>query len=129
MSLTTVRHTMQAIACLGPATTLTCLTVLQGSLDRDQAELLFISALFCQSFSAAGFGCAAQDISTRYASLLYGATSVIAVIAGAAGQYYTGYLLEANGRDFSPLFSVTAVIEVFGFIAFLQWWRSDPIFD
>ena len=64
-----------------------------------------------------------------YASLIYGATSVFAVLAGASGQYLTGYLLEANGRDFSPMFLITALVELAGFAAWNAWWSSEREFD
>lgn len=141
VDLTNARKLMQSIAFLGPALSMTTLALLgSGStppilgldaltLDRDEAEALFIAAIACQAVSAAGFGCASQDISARFASLLYGATSVFAVIAGAGGQYYTGQLLESNGRDFSPMFALTAAVEIAGLLVFLKWWKSDRAFE
>ena len=43
-----------------------------------------------QSCFAAGYGCGAQDISTKYASLIYGATSVFAVLIGSANTSPAG---------------------------------------
>ena len=83
----------------------------------------------CQSFSAAGYGCGAQDIATKYSSLIYGATSVLAVIAGASGQYFTGWLLDQNGRDFTPMFALVVVVELAGLIAWNAWWSSERTFD
>ena len=48
------------------------------------AKALFVVAIGLASCSAAGFGCGAQDISTRFSSLIYGASSVFAVVAGAS---------------------------------------------
>ena len=45
-------------------------------------KVLFVTAIGLASCSAAGFGCGAQDISTRFSSLIYGASSVFAVVAG-----------------------------------------------
>ena len=70
---------------------------------------LFIFGVGCQAGSAAGYGCGAQDIDTRLSPLIYGATSVFAVLAGASGQYFTGWLLEQNGRDFTPMFALVVV--------------------
>ncbi len=81
------------------------------------------------SCSAAGFGCGAQDIATRFSSLIYGASSVFAVVAGASAQYFTGVLLEANGRDFSPIFLLTGGIELLGVVAFCSWWSSERAFE
>ena len=83
----------------------------------------------CQAGSAAGYGCGAQDISTRLSSLLYGATSVFAVIAGASGQYFTGWLLEQNGRDFTPMFALVVAVELAGLVAWNRWWDSERVFE
>ena len=98
-------------------------------LDRDEAEALFIVAVGCQGGSAAGYGCGAQDISTRLSSLIYGATSVFAVLAGAGGQYFTGWLLEQNGRDFTPMFALVVAVELAGLLAWNAWWDSEERFD
>ena len=104
--LTRARKLTQTVAFVGPAVTLSALAVLGSGtagmqLDRDTAEALFIIGVGCQAWSAGGWGCCTQDISKRYASLIYGATSVFAVLTGASGQYFTGWLLEQTGRDFT----------------------------
>jgi hypothetical protein len=48
---------------------------------------------------------------------------------GASAQYFTGVLLEANGRDFNPIFLVTSGVEVLGVLAFCSWWSSERQFD
>ena len=70
-------------------------------------------------------GCASQDISTRYAALLYGTTSVLGVAAGATAQVGTGVALEMFDRDFAPIFGVTALVEFIGLAAWWLWWSSD----
>ena len=49
-------------------------------------KVLFVTAIGLASGSAAGFGCGAQDISTRFSSLIYGASSVFAVVAGTSSM-------------------------------------------
>ena len=68
------RKLIQTVAFLGPAATLSALAVLGSGvtgmqLNRDSAEALFIIGVGCQACSAAGWGCAAQDVSTKYAAL------------------------------------------------------------
>lgn len=134
-SLTDARKLMQSVACGGPALALLALAALGSGwaglppLDRASAEAIFTFAIFCQACSAAGFGCAAQDISTRLSALLYGATSVAAVAAGAGGQYLTGWLLERNGRDFTPMFELTAAVELVGLLLWLRFWDSEKLFE
>ncbi len=57
------------------------------------------------------------------------ASSVFAVVAGASAQYFTGVLLEANGRDFSPIFLLTGGVELLGVVAFCSWWSSERAFE
>ena len=54
---------------------------------------------------------------------------MLAVIAGASGQYFTGWLLEQNGRDFTPMFALVVVIELAGLVAWNAWWDSERIFE
>jgi len=134
LPLTTSRKLMQGVACVGPMMAMVALTLLgtgavDATLDQQLAERLFIGALAAQAFSAAGFGCAAQDISRRYSSLIYGGTSAISVVVGAAGQYLTGAVLEQSGRDFTLMFAATALVELAGVVAWTRWWRSERIFD
>ena len=51
------------------------------------------------------------------------------MFAGASGQYFTGWLLEANGRDFTPMFYLVFAVEVAGLLAWNKWWSSDKVFD
>ena len=126
-SLTRARKLTQSVAFVGPAVGLLTLAWMGegGTLTREGAELIFTASVGCQSFSAAGFGCASQDISTRYAALLYGTTSVLGVAAGATAQVGTGIALEVFDRDFAPVFGVTALVEFLGLAAWWLWWSSD----
>ncbi|EOD18482.1 hypothetical protein EMIHUDRAFT_61619 [Emiliania huxleyi CCMP1516] len=131
---TDARKVMQSVALGGPALAMLALCLLSAGagglqLERDEAEALFVVAVGCQAGSAAGYGCGAQDISTRLSSLIYGGTSVFAVIAGASGQYFTGWLLEQNGRDFTPMFALVVAVELAGLVAWNRWWDSERVFE
>ena len=133
-TLTDARKLMQTIGCGGPAIAMFILCLLSAGvgglqLNRDEAESLFIFGVFFQTASAAGYGCGAQDISTRLSSLIYGSTSVLAVLAGASGQYFTGWLLEQNGRDFTPMFALVVLVELAGLFAWNAWWDSERAFE
>lgn len=134
LPLTRARKLVQSIGLGGPMVAMGILCALSTGmgglqLDRDEAEALFILGVGCQACSAAGYGCGAQDIATRFSSLIYGATSVLAVLAGATGQYLTGYLLEQNGRDFAPIFGAVVAVELAGLVAWNAWWDSEKQFD
>ena len=96
---------------------------------RASAEALFVFGLGSAAFSAAGFGCAAQDIATSYASLIYGASSAVSVVVAAGGQYLTGVLLERTDGDFVPFFALIVAVELAGLAAFCAWWSSEPEFE
>ena len=81
------------------------------------------------AFSVAGYAVGVQDISRTSASLISGTTAGIGVLSGAASQYLTGALLEANGRDFVPVFVLAAAIQMVGFALFTRWWSSEQIFE
>lgn len=134
MPLTTVRRLMQLVAALGPAACLLALALSAGgaeggALPLEGAQALFVLAVGATNFLAAGYGCAAQDIATRHAALLYGGTSALAALAGAGGQYLTGVVLESTGNEWAPLFALTAAVEVAGGLVFALWWRSDRLFE
>ena len=130
-ALEVTRKTLQKQLSLSQISILRTDAVRMGGLHatRDEAELLFIFALACQASSAAGFGCGAQDIATRYSSLIYGVTSALAVVAGASGQYFTGWCLDQTGRDFAPVFALVVAVELVGLIAWNRWWSSERTFD
>lgn len=50
-------------------------------------------------------------------------------MTGAAGQYFTGWLLETNGRDFTPMFALVVAIELAGLVAWNLWWSSERVFE
>ena len=132
LTRTRARKVMQSIALGGPMLCMLCLCLLSAGvggleLSRDEAEALFIIAVGCQAGSSSGYGCGAQDISMRLSSLIYGGTSVFAVLAGASGQYFTGWLLEQNGRDFTPMFALVVLVELAGLIAWNLWWDSEEV--
>ena len=104
------------------------LATLGADAGAPAAEALFVFGLGSAAFSAAGFGCAAQDIATSYASLIYGASSAVSVVA-AAGQYLTGVLLERTDGDFVPFFALIVAVELAGLAAFCAWWSSEPEFE
>ena len=129
LPLTRARKIMQSIACAGPAAAMLALATLGADAGAPAAEALFVFGLGSAAFSAAGFGCAAQDIATSYASLIYGASSAVSVVVAAGGQYLTGVLLERTDGDFVPFFALIVAVELAGLAAFCAWWSSEPEFE
>ena len=120
------------VATLGPAASLTALAVLeQGDmLSQPTAEALFVCAVATHACSCAGHGVGIQDISKRDASLVYGVTTIAAVIAGASGQYLTGAALDATNNDFAPVLLTISAVQLAGLAAWWTWWdSSERVFE
>ena len=129
LPLTRARKIMQSIACAGPAAAMLALATLGADAGAPAAEALFVFGLGSAAFSAAGFGCAAQDIATSYASLIYGASSAVSVVVAAGGQYLTGVLLERTDGDDEAEEGDEVAVELAGLAAFCAWWSSEPEFE
>ncbi len=132
IGLTRTRKYAQSVATLGPAASLTALAVLeQGDmLSQPTAEALFVCAVATHACSCAGHGVGIQDISKRDASLVYGVTTIAAVIAGASGQYLTGAALDATNNDFAPVLLTISAVQLAGLAAWWTWWdSSERVFE
>ena len=86
-------------------------------------------SILSTSFNVAGYSVGMQDISQKSASLIAGVTGGLGVMTGAASQVITGAILDANGRDFVPVFLIAAALQLVGFAGFTKWWDSERIFD
>ena len=129
VSLTRVRKAAGLISTLGPAAALMLLAYGGAALDYPTCQAIFVGALGLHSFNIAGYGVGVQDISRKSASLISGVTAGIGVMTGAASQYITGSLLDANGRDFVPVFIIAAAVQLVGAAGFTLWWDSERRFE
>ena len=132
LGLTRTRKFAQSVATLGPAVSLTALAVLeQGNmLTQPVAEALLVCAVATHACSCAGHGVGIQDISKRDASLVYGVTTIAAVVAGASGQYLTGAALDATNNDFAPVLLTISAVQLAGLAAWWTWWdSSERVFE
>eukprot|EP01041_Mallomonas_annulata_P011426 gene11426-23898_t len=126
---TTVRTRMQAFAFMFPALLLLILAT-NDNIVSSQAEIIFILSCGIQSVSAAGFGSSVQDIckSSKYTSIIYGITSVPAVLLGSTGVYLTGVIMEKY-NNWDIVFGMTAVVYMFGAVFYSLTYRADKIFE
>ena len=99
-------------------------------LTQPVAEALLVCAVATHACSCAGHGVGIQDISKRDASLVYGVTTIAAVIAGASGQYLTGAALDATNNDFAPVLLTISAVQLAGLAAWWTWWdSSERVFE
>jgi len=129
VGLTRTRKIAQSVGTLGPVVALIALATLEdaGALGQTAAEGLLAFAVASHAVTCAGHGVGIQDIARRDASLVYGATTVLAVCAGAGGQYATGVALDATGGDFAPVFLAIGATQVVGLAAWWAGWDSEHV--
>jgi len=78
--------------------------------------------------SPAGFASNHQDISSRYAAVLFGITNALSSLMGTCSVYGTGLILEATG-SWELVFSLVAGFYVFGAVGYLAWASSEQQFE
>jgi ACS family sodium-dependent inorganic phosphate cotransporter len=132
LSKTQTRKVMQTIASLGPAVCLLRLAAGAGQEDPGvngvtDAVLIVTGWLALGGFSAAGYGSNHQELSSRWAGVLFGLSNGLASIAGSASIYATGLVLH-HTHDWSLIFSAAAVTYVLGAGVYLAWASSEEEF-
>jgi MFS family permease len=129
LTLTNVRKLFQAIALYGPAV---ALAALSWSIPEDPvvAQSFLMAAVGFQAFTAAGFEAGNQEkAGAKYAGLLYSVTSLPAVIFGVAGVQTVGLVLDATDQNWSLVFAMNAIVNVFGATAFVALYDSKREFE
>lgn len=130
---TQTRKVMQTIASLGPAVCLMRLAASAGQEDPSlngvtDAVLIVTGWLALGGFSAAGYGSNHQELSSRWAGVLFGLSNGLASIAGSASIYATGLVLHQT-HDWSLIFGAAAVTYVLGAGVYLAWGSSEEEFE
>mmetsp|Transcript_25077 Transcript_25077/g.32552 ORF Transcript_25077/g.32552 Transcript_25077/m.32552 type:complete len:586 (-) Transcript_25077:241-1998(-) len=126
LSTTNCRKLFQTLACVGPAV---CMHLLAQVPDSSQdAILLFTAAGGFGAFGSSGHAAGTQDLAKKYTGTIYGATSALAVLAGSAGTYVTGVLLDQTGQ-FSTIFEITAAVYLAGAAWFVTQFESKRVFE
>ena len=126
---TTCASARQLVGGLGPAAALAALAAGGDAIPYEGAQAIFAGGLAAHAFIATSYESGVQDISRRSASLIVGVVGGVGIMSGAASQYITGAILDANGRDFVPVFAIAAAVQVAGTAAFVGWWDSERRFE
>ena len=127
--LTNVRKAFQALALYGPAI---ALGALAWNIPEEPvvAQTFLMAAVGLQAFTAAGFEAGNQEkAGPKWAGLLYSITSLPAVIFGVTGVQTVGYVLDYTGQDWSIVFGINAIVNIFGATAFVALYNSKQEFD
>lgn len=132
-SRTNIRKIMQAVASLGPAACLMNLASQSSGADTSEngilnAVVMVTAWLSLGGFSAAGYGSNHQDISQKYAGLLFGMANAVASLAASASVYTTGMVLKET-HDWGLIFSGAALMYVVGSGVYFCWASAEKQFD
>lgn len=132
LTKTQTRKLMQTVASLGPAACLLRLAFTQEGSGADggltDAVVMVTAWLALGGFSAAGYGSNHQDISSKWAGVMFGLSNGLASIAGSASIYATGLVLHQT-HDWSLIFEAAAVMYVVGAGIYLKWGSAEQHFE
>ncbi|OON20723.1 transporter, major facilitator family protein, partial [Opisthorchis viverrini] len=120
---TFVRKAVNTVVLLGSAIFLLLLSVLESYYASLASMAL---ALGCLGFHSSGVLLNAQDIAPQHGGQMYGVMATVGTLPGFFGVYLAGYLLEITHR-WSPVFSLTALINVIGWLVYSRYGSSKPL--
>jgi len=122
MGVTRVRKIMQSVAFIAPSA---CMVACTASEDPQLATWLLPVGIGFQAFSLAGLYCNHQDLSPKYASVLSGATHLVASLPGVFGVPFTGWLLDHTGSWSVSLFAPCLFFYVSGIAVYAKYGSGD----
>ena len=124
VSIGRVRKIMQSLGFLGPAF---FLSVLPGVTQPWQAVVCMCCSQGMDAFSQSGLYSNHADIGPRYAGVLLGISNTAGVLAGVAGTYVTGWLVQNVG--WSSVWYIAVGLNVFGTIWYCTLAKGVKILD
>jgi ACS family sodium-dependent inorganic phosphate cotransporter len=132
LTKTQTRRLMQGVGSLGPAVCLIKLAADQGEGgghgDVGEAVAMVTAWLALGGFSAAGYGSNHQDISARWAGVLFGLSNGLASVAGSASIYATGRILHTT-HDWGLIFDCAAATYAVGALVYLKYASAEKQFE
>ena len=128
LPLVTSRLRLQVIGSLGPGA---CLLWLSSArrMSINMAVTLLSLTMGLLGMQAGGFASNHQDISSQYASVLFGITNACASIAGSITVYAVGVVLDASGQDWTLVFRGVAATCIGSAVMYAACASSEPQFD
>ena len=131
LTKTQTRKLMQMVASLGPAACLLRLAMCgnDGSVGSVTDAVCMVTAwLALGGFSAAGYGSNHQDISSKWAGVMFGLSNGLASIAGSASIFATGLVLHQT-HDWGLIFTAAAVMYIVGAGIYFTWASAEQTFE
>ena len=93
-----------------------------------EALLLMTLTMGLLGLQSGGFATNHQDISTKYASVLFGITNATSSLAGSASVFYIGILLDAT-HSWPLVFQLVSCSYFFSATVYLLCATSEPQFE
>jgi ACS family sodium-dependent inorganic phosphate cotransporter len=127
--LTTTR-TRKLLQALGTGTPAVCLWYLSGAKHGSVTAAMVVLTLMLGGLGlqSGGFASTHQDISTRYAGLIFGLTNACSSLAGSVSVYITGAVLD-HTHNWGLVFGMVSFCNVCSLIAFVLLATSEPLFE
>ncbi|KAJ9518299.1 hypothetical protein QJQ45_010214 [Haematococcus lacustris] len=122
------RKLLQTVGCGGPALALLYLALVPQRGFLGEAVTLLTLAMGLLGFQAAGFAANHQDIASRYASVLFGATNAAASLAGSIGVYAVGVVLDRTS-SWPLVLAIVACLNFAAAVSFATLATSEPLFE
>ncbi|KAL6765531.1 major facilitator superfamily domain-containing protein [Haematococcus lacustris] len=122
------RKLLQTVGCGGPALALLYLALVPQRGFLGEAVTLLTLAMGLLGFQAAGFAANHQDIASRYASVLFGATNAAASLAGSIGVYAVGVVLDRTS-SWPLVLAIVACLNFAAALCFATLATSEPLFE
>ena len=131
VSTTNARKIMQSIGTLGPAVCLLYLAFGNAAADGNVAEaaVAMTGVVALTGFQSGGYASNHQDISSKYAAVLFGITNALNALMGFVSVYATGVILDATGQSWSIVWFLVAAWYIAGASVYLRFASSEPQFD
>jgi len=102
-----------------------------GRTDEDLkwAMIYLTLAIGLGGFVASGHWVSYLDLSPQHGMILLGIGNSFATIPGIVGQVITGWILKNHPNNWSFIFSIVAIVDVCGALAFLLGGTGRQVFD
>lgn len=128
-STTKARKLMQSVGTSVPAICLLHLAAQHRGGTIYAAMALLAAVLGGLGFQGAGFASNHQDISTRYAGILYGVTNAASSFAGSVAVYGVGVVLDRTQSSWGLVFNSVAWVQMLSLVVYVVFATSVPLFE
>eukprot|EP01130_Rhizamoeba_saxonica_P003154 TRINITY_DN1356_c0_g1_i3.p1 TRINITY_DN1356_c0_g1~~TRINITY_DN1356_c0_g1_i3.p1 ORF type:complete len:345 (-),score=26.30 TRINITY_DN1356_c0_g1_i3:68-1102(-) len=123
VELLTIRQIMQSSGLLFQSLFLYLIT---RNPTIGQSILYFTLSIGLTGLCQSGYACSSLDLSPKYTGIIWGISNTVSTVPGIVGVYLTGRLLDYTG-SFSPVFLLTACINIVGTIIWLFFAEATPV--